>query len=111
MESVVQMALDIQECIQKFSFLPHSSLQLRIGIHAGQLVAGVIGDRKFAYDLWGDTVNTASRMESYGIPGKIHCTAIVYEMLQDKFQFEKRDPIDIKGKGKMQTYFIRTNSH
>ena len=106
MESVVQMALDIQDCMQKFSFLPNPSRQLRIGIHAGQLVAGVIGDRKFAYDLWGDTVNTASRMESSGIPGNIHCTAIVYEMLQDKFSFEKRDPIDVKGKGKMQTYFI-----
>ena len=73
-------------------------LQLRIGIHTGAVVAGVIGKRKFIYDLWGDTVNTASRMESHGIPDEIHVTEETRRLLMDSYAFEERGEIDVKGK-------------
>ena len=83
-----------------------SSLQVRIGIHTGPVIAGVIGWRKFAYDLWGDTVNTASRMETHGLPGKIQVSKAYYELLKGKYNFEERGEIDVKGKGKMRTFFL-----
>jgi class 3 adenylate cyclase len=70
-------------------------------------VAGVIGKKKFSYDLWGDTVNTASRMESHGVPGTIHVTEATRERLRGKFAVEERGLIDVKGKGAMQTCFVR----
>ena len=79
---------------------------MRIGMHAGPVVAGVIGRRKFAYDLWGDTVNTAARMESHGLPGRVHVTAYVRDQLAAQFTFERREPIQVKGKGEMQTYLL-----
>jgi class 3 adenylate cyclase len=107
MKKVVEMALVMQQQMQKMSSLSlRDPMQVRIGIHAGPLVAGIIGNRKFAYDLWGDTVNIASRMESYGLPGKIHCSETIYEALKDVFYFEKRSPIEVRGKGTMQTYFL-----
>jgi class 3 adenylate cyclase len=69
-------------------------------------VAGVIGIKKFIYDLWGDTVNVASRMESQGVPGRIQITAATYEYLKDKFLLEEREAILVKGKGKMITYWL-----
>jgi len=80
--------------------------QLRIGINSGSVVAGVIGIKKFAYDLWGDTVNVASRMESQGESGRIQVATATYELLKDKYLFEKRGPINIKGKGEMNTYWL-----
>jgi class 3 adenylate cyclase len=71
----------------------------------------VIGASKFAYDLWGDTVNTASRMESHGEAGKIHVSEEVYEALKEKFVFEERGEIDIKGKGTMRTWFLKGFKH
>ena len=75
------------------------------------MVAGVIGSDKFSYDLWGDTVNTASRMESHGVPGCIQVTDRTYRRLRDGYRFERRGPVQVKGKGKMVTYFLveRTN--
>ena len=79
---------------------------MRIGIHSGPLVAGVIGKRKFIYDLWGDAVNTAARMESHGIPNKIHVSADTAGIIRDRFTLESRGVVDIKGKGPMETFLL-----
>jgi class 3 adenylate cyclase len=107
-ESVARFALAIQAVIQEESLRTSKGeqVQLRVGIHTGEAVAGVIGTSKFSYDLWGDTVNTASRMESHGEAGKIHVSEEVFATLHGKFVFEERDEIDIKGKGRMKTYFL-----
>jgi len=81
-------------------------LEVRIGIDTGPVVAGVIGRAKFSYDLWGDTVNTASRMESHGIPGAIQVTERTYEHLRDRYELRRRGTIEVKGKGPMTTYLL-----
>jgi class 3 adenylate cyclase len=81
-------------------------LQLRIGINSGPVVAGVIGRRKFLYDLWGDAVNIASRMESAGTPGRIQVTRQTYELLKDEFELEPRGTIVVKGIGEMETWYL-----
>ena len=81
-------------------------LEMRVGISTGPVVAGVIGKYKFTYDLWGDAVNTAARMESHGVPGKIHCSREVFLALHEQFSFEPRGEIEVKGKGRLQTYFL-----
>jgi class 3 adenylate cyclase len=105
-EAVASMALDMQQSISKFIRPDGSPFNLRIGIHTGQAVAGVIGKKKFIYDLWGDTVNIASRMESHGMAGCIQVTEVTYQVLKDKFQFAPQKKIEIKGKGEMITYFL-----
>jgi adenylate cyclase len=105
-ESIALMALDMQNTVAKFNVKNNQNFSLRIGINIGSVVAGVIGLTKFSYDLWGDTVNVANRMESNGIPGKIQVTEAVYKRLKDKFYFEKRGAIDVKGKGEMITYLL-----
>jgi adenylate cyclase len=105
-EAIASMALAMQDALADFNQTAGRHLSLRIGIHTGPVVAGVIGLKKFAYDLWGDTVNTASRMESQGLPGTIQVSNFTYECLKDKYLFTKREPIEIKGKGIMTTYFL-----
>ncbi|NEP11433.1 MAG: response regulator [Symploca sp. SIO2C1] len=107
-EAIAQMALDMQAEMVNINVETGENFQLRIGINTGQVVAGVIGMTKFIYDLWGDTVNVASRMESSGIPGEIQVTATTYERLNKKFLFEKRGSITIKGKGEMTTYLLKS---
>ncbi|MEG4284689.1 adenylate/guanylate cyclase domain-containing protein [Microcoleus sp. A006_D1] len=104
--AIAQMALDMQAAVASFNAKNNHSFSLRIGINIGGVVAGVIGLTKFSYDLWGDTVNVAHRMESNGIPGEIQVTAAVYERLKDKFSFKLRGAIEIKGKGEMMAYFL-----
>jgi PAS domain S-box-containing protein len=105
-EAIAQMALDIQAEIKELSIATGELFNLRIGIHSGPVVAGVIGIKKFIYDLWGDTVNIASRMESQGIAGAIQVTATTYDLLRENFEFQKRGVIPIKGKGTMTTYVL-----
>jgi urea transport system substrate-binding protein len=105
-EAVVEMALDMQQAITRFQRNDGKPFHLRIGINTGPVVAGVIGTKKFAYDLWGDTVNVASRMESQGVAGSIQVTTATYKLLKDKYVFEERDAIAVKGKGEMITYWL-----
>jgi class 3 adenylate cyclase len=104
--AIAHMALDMLHGIADYGKRTGTELSIRIGIHTGSVVAGVIGRKKFIYDLWGDTVNTASRMESHGLPGRIHVTEATYQALQYIFDFEPREPIDVKGKGQMTTYLL-----
>lgn len=106
-EAIAEMALQMQSSIKKFKREDGSQFSLRIGIHTGQAIAGVIGTKKFIYDLWGDTVNVASRMESYGIADCIQVTEATYQLLKDKYHFEQRGMINIKGKGEMTTYLLK----
>jgi PAS domain S-box-containing protein len=104
--AIADMALDMQQAIADFQTQTGESFQIRIGIHIGSVVAGTIGMKKFTYDLWGDTVNIASRMESQGLPGKIQVTAETYEHLQHQYILERRGTIAIKGKGEMMAYWL-----
>ena len=105
-EAVTAMALDMQTELHRLSEITGIDLKVRIGIDTGPVVAGVIGTKKFIYDLWGDTVNTASRMESQGMAGRIQVTQRLYERLKGKYQFEKRGLMQVKGKGEMTTYLV-----
>ena len=110
-EAMAGFALEMVEAMKEFRSLSiGEELQLRIGIHSGEVVAGVIGKKKFAYDLWGDAVNTASRMESHGEPGKIHCSEEFMTRAGKNYVFQERGSIDIKGKGIMKTYFLKQRS-
>lgn len=104
-----QMIIFAKEMLQELNHINNElgkNLKLRIGIHSGNLVAGVIGTQKFIYDLWGDTVNLASRMESHGTAGKIAITKECYTLIKDKFSFVDRGLIDVKGKGQIHSYFL-----
>ncbi|MBF6991970.1 adenylate/guanylate cyclase domain-containing protein [Cupriavidus sp. IK-TO18] len=101
-----QMALDMTEAFMHFNQRTGFDLQMRIGIHSGPVVAGVIGKRKFIYDLWGAAVNIASRMESHGVAGRVQVTDATRRLLGDSFLFEERGAIEAKGIGTLQTWFL-----
>jgi class 3 adenylate cyclase len=100
------MALDMLEAMRIEDEVGHGGLELRIGINSGPVVAGVIGRKRFLYDLWGDAVNTASRMESHGTPGRIQITRATYELLADEFECEPRGTIAVKGKGEVEAWYL-----
>lgn len=104
--AVIDLAFAMIKAINAYNALSGVELSLRIGVHRGPTVAGVIGLKRFLYDVWGDAVNTASRLESSGAAGRIHVSEAIHEVLQDQFQFECRGDIELKGKGATRTYFV-----
>jgi adenylate cyclase len=105
-QAIAELALAMREEVARRTDPSGQPLAVRIGIATGPVEAGVIGTTKFSYDLWGDTVNTASRMESHGIPGCIQVTARTYQRLRDSYRFQRRGPIPVRGMGEMVTYFL-----
>ncbi len=104
--TIAEMALGMVRGVAQFNRFDEP-INVRIGIHTGPAVAGVIGKKKFIYDVWGDTVNIASRMESHGLPGQVHVTEATHALLEREYDFEARGEIDVKGKGLMRTWFLR----
>src|SRR5262249_7816961 len=104
--AVAEMAIEMRQVAAKTAAEFDETVQLRIGIHSGELFAGVIGTHKFVYDVWGDTVNTAKRIETYGSPGRIHVSAATREILGGAYHFEPRGALDLKGKDPIETFFL-----
>jgi guanylate cyclase len=103
---LARLALELNAYLDSFPPVRDRRMSFRIGVNSGPLIAGIIGRKKFSYDVWGDTVNTASRMESHGEPGKIQITAGTYELIKNEFICEPRGQIEVKGKGLMDTWYL-----
>jgi class 3 adenylate cyclase len=106
LDRLAQLALDMGEALRRYNRANGTELGMRIGIHAGPVVAGVIGVKRFLYDVWGDTVNVASRMESTGATGAIHVTEAVYRQIRGSFDLRAREALDIKGGGTLSTWWL-----
>ena len=106
LERMADLAIDIARAMDDNDAAARLGVRFRIGIHTGAVVAGVVGKRRSIYDVWGDTVNLASRMESTGVAGRIQVTGAVEERLRDRYRLESRGLVDIKGKGPMETFFL-----
>ena len=107
-QALARMALDITDFVSAEHDSGSPRLHFRLGMNSGPVVAGVIGTRKFHYDIWGDAVNTASHMESHGLPGKIQMTRATYELIKEEFVCHPRGLVEIKGKGEMETWFLES---
>jgi adenylate cyclase len=105
-DNAIQLGIDMHKTMQDFNERRGLQLALRIGIHQGPVVAGVIGDLRFAYDIWGDTVNTASRLESSGVAGRVHISQALYQELKEKSVATLRGEIDMKGLGRQETWLV-----
>ncbi len=105
-QAAAEMALSMLDVVDRVVLPNGDRLQFRVGMNSGPVVAGIIGESKFQYDVWGDTVNTASRMESHGVPGRIQITESTYRHLEGRYAMEPRGTIDVKGKGEMETWFL-----
>ncbi len=110
-EAMADMALDMRAAFAALCASLELDLSIRIGLASGPVVAGVIGRHKFTYDLWGETVNTASRMESHGVPGRIQVTVATFEHLRAAYELEERGEIEIKGVGRRRTWFLEGRRH
>ena len=106
-ERVLDVALGFQDALKIVNQAYSIDFQLRIGVHSGSVIAGVLGLKKFAYDIWGDAVNTASRMESHSEPGEIQITAETYHLVKHRFECVSRGLVEIRGKGDIETYFVK----
>lgn len=106
-QAIADLALDMRIRLADFNQREKQEFAIRIGIHTGTVIAGVIGIKKFVYDIWGDAVNTASRMESHGIPGEIQVSEATYTILKNQYLFEERGLIEVKGKGEMRAYLLK----
>ncbi len=105
-QQIAEFALDMQETLRTYAKRSGGDVAMRTGIRTGTVVAGIVGTSKFAYDLWGDVVNVASRMESTSEPGFMQVSDAVRVRLQDDYQFDERGPVEMKGKGSMNTWYL-----
>lgn len=105
-QALVYMALDMRDFINTHHFRNGQQVSFRIGLSSGPVIGGVIGKRKFVYDVWGDAVNVASRMESHGLGGTVQITRATYELIKDEFVCEPRGTLDVKGKGEMEVWLV-----
>ncbi len=107
-QALAHMALEMRDYISTYQFRNGQRVNFRIGINSGSMIAGVIGSRKFVYDVWGDAVNVASRMESHGLGGAVQVTRATYELIKDEFVCEPRGAVEVKGKGEMDVWLVRS---
>ena len=110
-KNVLEFALEMFGTLERFNKEHNSTLQIRVGINTGSVVAGVIGNKKFTYDVWGDAVNVASRMESTGLPSHVQVSQSTYDILKNEYIFEERGKTQVKGKGLMITYLYKSRLH